>query len=99
MTKDAFEENQTPKVDLEMFEVGLGSAIYLRLRGAEGDIRILADGGVGHGYPEDHTLSKLNAAFKREKCEKPRIDLLIATHYDEDHLKGLGSGPIEFHSQ
>lgn len=86
---DAIEEYQTSKIDLEMFEVGLGSSIYLRLRGADGDIRILADGGVGHGYPEDHVLNKLNDVFKREKVTEPRIDLMIATHYDEDHLKGL----------
>ena len=86
---EVIEENQTSKVDLEMFEVGLGSAIYLRLRGADGDVRILADGGVGRGYREDHVLTKLNAVFKREKVAEPRIDLMIATHYDEDHLKGL----------
>lgn len=86
---DAIEEDQASKVDLEMFEVGLGSAIYLRLRGADGDIRILADGGVGHGYREDHVLTKLNEVFKREKVAEPRVDLMIATHYDEDHLKGL----------
>jgi hypothetical protein len=86
---DAIEDDQTSKVDLEMFEVGLGSAIYLRLRGKDGDIRILADGGVGHGYSEDHVLTKLEAVFKREKVEERRIDLMIATHYDEDHLKGL----------
>ncbi|MBU2956115.1 hypothetical protein Q4511_16060 [Paracoccus sp. 1_MG-2023] len=86
---DAIEDYQPSKVDLEMFEVGLGSAIYLRLRGADGDIRILADGGVGNGYVEDHVLTKLNAVFEREEVAEPRIDLMIATHYDEDHLKGL----------
>lgn len=77
------------QINLEMFEVGLGSALYLRLCGAEGDVRILADGGVGRGYKDDHVLTKLHDVFVREGVTEPRIDLMIATHYDEDHLKGL----------
>lgn len=80
---------EASQIDLEMFEVGLGSAIYLRLRGGDGDIRILADGGVGRGFSEDHVFTKLKTVFAREGVTEPRIDLMIATHYDEDHLKGL----------
>lgn len=77
------------EIEMEMFEVGLGSSIYTRLRRDDGDVRILADGGVERrrGFTEDHVLNKLVPLLKREGAD--RLDLVIGTHYDEDHLRGL----------
>lgn len=76
-------------IELEMFAVGLGSSIYLRCRSETGDIRILADGGVGHGISEDTVESRLSTILSDENAD--RIDLIVGTHYDEDHLRGLVS--------
>jgi len=84
------------RIELEMFEVGLGSSIYLRLRRSDGDLRILADGGVGQGYRLGHVQSKVADLLKHEDAS--RLDLVIGTHYDEDHLRGLKpilDSPIE----
>lgn len=75
-------------IEIEMFEVGLGSSIYLKLSHSDGDVRILADGGVEHGVDADHVLDKLGPVLAREGGER-RIDLVVGTHYDEDHLRGL----------
>lgn len=74
-------------IELEMFEVGLGSSIYVRLKRSDGDVRILADGGVDRGYAHDHVQIKLDSLLREEGAE--RIDLIVGTHYDEDHLRGL----------
>lgn len=79
---------QLADIELEAFEVGLGSSIYLRLDAPGRDVRILADGGVGRGFAEDHVLGKLEGVFRAEAGDR-RIDLVVGTHYDEDHLRGL----------
>lgn len=76
-------------IELEMFAVGLGSSIYLRCRSETDEIRILADGGVGHGISETLVERKLSTILDNENAD--RIDLIIGTHYDEDHLRGLVS--------
>lgn len=74
-------------IQLDMFEVQLGSAMLLSFKVAGRNVRVLADAGVkASGYAADHVLQKLNQIFG----EGPRrIDLIIGTHYDEDHLLGL----------
>lgn len=74
-------------IELEMFAVGLGSSIYLRCRSETDEIRVLADGGVGHGISETLVERKLSTILCDENAD--RIDLIIGTHYDEDHLRGL----------
>lgn len=74
-------------IQLDMFEVQLGAAILLSF-GIDGrKVRVLADAGVkASSYAADHVLQKLNQIFG----DGPRrIDLIIGTHYDEDHLVGL----------
>ena len=80
--------SQVPEIEIEMFEVGLGSSIYVRLRHPDGNVRILADGGIERGLPEDRVLRNLMSVLTKESEER-RIELVIGTHYDEDHLRGL----------
>lgn len=74
-------------IQLDMFEVQLGAAILLSFNINGRSVRVLADAGVkASGYAADHVLQKLNQIFG----DGPRrIDLIIGTHYDEDHLLGL----------
>jgi hypothetical protein len=74
-------------IQLDMFEVELGAAILLSFNVNGRKVRILADAGVkASGYAADHVLQKLNQILG----DGPRhIDLIIGTHYDEDHLLGL----------
>lgn len=74
-------------IQLDMFEVQLGAAILLSFNVNGRNVKILADAGVrASGYAADHVLQKLNQIFG----DGPRrIDLIIGTHYDEDHLLGL----------
>jgi hypothetical protein len=41
------------------------------------------------GYKVDHVHKKLNSAFVSFDNKDRRIDLIIGTHYDADHLEGL----------
>jgi hypothetical protein len=75
-------------IQIDMFEVQLGAAILLQFMGEGAPVRVLADAGIkASGYPpervRDRLLPILDAGGGR------RIDLIIGTHYDEDHLNGL----------
>lgn len=74
-------------IKLDMFEVQLGAAILLSFEVEGRNVKVLADAGVkASDYAADHVLQKLNKIFS----DGPRrIDLIIGTHYDEDHLLGL----------
>ena len=79
-------------IQIDMFEVQLGAGLLLQFRTPQGRVvRILADAGVGtaRNYPADHVHKKLNAAFADFGDSPRRIDLMVGTHYDADHLKGL----------
>lgn len=73
-----FELAPSDKVKIDFLDVGQGSAILIL---APGDNQVLIDGG-----PSDAVLAKLGQAlpvFDR------KIELLILTHPDSDHLSGL----------
>lgn len=75
-------------IQVDMFEVQLGAAILLQFWVDGKPIRVLADAGVkASGYRTDHVLNKLLPMVPEGK--KFHIDLLIGTHYDEDHLTGF----------
>lgn len=77
-----------PDIQLDMFEVQLGAAILLQFKTDTGLVRVLADAGVkAKGYSSDHVLKKLLPLL--DETGERRIDLVIGTHYDEDHLIGL----------
>lgn len=76
-----------PEIQVDMFEVQLGAAILLTFDNDGDTVRVLADGGVrAAGYRPDHVHTKLKQLIG---CDAFRIDLIIGTHYDEDHLNGL----------
>ena len=73
-----FELAPSDKVKIDFLDVGQGSAILIL---APGDNQVLIDGG-----PSDAVLTKLGQTlpiFDR------KIELLILTHPDSDHLSGL----------
>lgn len=73
-----------------MFEVQLGSAMLLQFFTENQTISVLADAGVkASNYSLDHVKQKLPEAFGVGNEDPKRIDLIIGTHYDEDHLSGL----------
>ena len=74
-------------IQVDMFEVQLGASLLLQFK-TPGDeiVRVLADAGQGGLNPNVHTKLKKEL----ETVEQPhRIDLLMGTHYDADHLDGL----------
>ncbi|HEY6123476.1 MAG TPA: hypothetical protein VIV63_02405, partial [Steroidobacteraceae bacterium] len=79
------------KIQVDMYAVGLGAAILVQYRLEDGKVvRVLADGGMGHGgYPVDGVHDRIADAFTSFGDDESRIDLIIGTHYDGDHLKGL----------
>lgn len=72
-------------IRIDMFHVELGAALLLRFEDERGaPVTVLADAGAhGGGFAPDHVLRKLRAVMGAGEI---RIDLLIATHYDSDHL-------------
>jgi hypothetical protein len=77
-------------IQVDMFEVQLGAALLLQFQTPDGSVRVLADAGVkAGGYPVDHVHRKLPEAFESFGDPARRIDLMVGTHYDEDHLVGL----------
>lgn len=80
-------------IQVDAFEVQLGAAFLLQMRDSSGaPVRVLADAGIKRSasYALDHVEKKLPgaiAAFSTSRTDE--IDLLIGTHYDEDHLAGL----------
>lgn len=78
------------KIQIDMFEVQLGSAILLQFITGDKLIRVLADAGIhAKGYPINHVHQKLPDSFAAFGNDKKYIDLIIGTHYDKDHLDGL----------
>ena len=79
---------QGPMIQVDMFEVQLGASLLLQFQTAEGEtVRVLADG--GKGLPVSDIHEKLLDAMDSFGDDQRRIDLLVGTHYDADHLDGL----------
>lgn len=79
-------------IQVDTFAVGLGASILVQVALPTGEsVTILADGGVGSSHSPDEVHKKLDEAFKafRGTNGPRRIDLIVGTHYDGDHLKGL----------
>lgn len=76
------------EIQIDMFEVQLGSALFFQFKTKNNDVvRVLADAGISAaGYPKEHVRDKLPGAIN---SDDKRIDLIIGTHYDADHLDGL----------
>ena len=80
-----------PSIQIDMFEVQLGAGLLVQFRTCDQVVRVLADAGVhASGYPKDHVHRKLTDAFESfDASASRRIDLIVGTHYDADHLDGL----------
>jgi hypothetical protein len=77
-----------PDIQVDMFEVQLGAAILLQLKTDRGLVRILADAGIkASGYDRAQVHKRLLPIL--DASGDRRIDLILGTHYDEDHLNGL----------
>ena len=77
------------KIQIDMFEVQLGAAVLLQFNDDGMPVTVLADAGVkASRYPPEHVRDKVLAILDARGGER-RIDLIIGTHYDEDHLNGL----------
>ena len=75
-------------IQVDMFEVQLGASLLLQFEAKDGpSIRVLADG--GQGPPISDIRQKVSNAFRSFGDGQRRIDLLLGTHYDADHLDGL----------
>ena len=68
-----------------MYAVELGAAMLLQFETADGIVRILADAGRKSHRVND----RLGDSIKAFGGDKLRIDLIVGTHYDADHLDGL----------
>ena len=75
-----------PDIQIDMFEVQLGAAVLLRMKdSAGGSVTVLADGGINSAnYNRDHVAQKLKSILPAQQ-----IDVMVGTHYDQDHLAGL----------
>jgi len=71
-----------------MFEVQLGAAVFIQFKTVDGNVNVLADAGVkASSYPVDAVHKRLLKIL--DDTGGRRIDLIVGTHYDEDHLNGL----------
>jgi len=78
-------------IQIDMFEVQLGAAMLLQFRTSKRRVvKVLADAGIkASEYPLDHVHRKLRGCFDNFGNHNARLDLIIGTHYDADHLDGL----------
>ncbi|KSV75590.1 hypothetical protein N185_17270 [Sinorhizobium sp. GW3] len=77
-----------PDIRIEMFEVQLGSALFLQFRTLDGNVNVLADAGIkASGYDVGTVHGRLSEVLNETGSR--HLDLIIGTHYDEDHLAGL----------
>ncbi len=73
------------KIQVDMFAVELGLAVLLQFNTNDDSICVLADAG-SKKYKINDRLPK---AMSPQVGDRRRIDLVIGTHYDGDHLNGL----------
>lgn len=72
---------------VEALPAGPGDALLLEWGPSEADVhRMLIDGGVGSTYP---TLRERLSKLPTDDKGRRRIDLLVITHIDNDHIEGI----------
>lgn len=79
------------EIQIDMYEVQLGASLLLQFKDKKDcNIKVLADAGISKikGYTQGHVHTKLLHTLGDSNGAK-RLDLIIGTHYDEDHLNGL----------
>lgn len=77
-------------IQVDMYPVGLGSAMLVQFSVDGECVRILADGGIDH-HKDVNTVhdALVNNQDLKDSEDGVRLDLVIGTHYDFDHLSGL----------
>ncbi len=73
------------KIQVDMFAVKLGLSVLLQFKSEGKTVSVLADA----GSKKYKVNKKLKGAIEARTDGKLRIDLMIGTHYDSDHLNGL----------
>jgi beta-lactamase superfamily II metal-dependent hydrolase len=76
---------------IRAYNVGCGDCVYVRIPGPDGGFNILIDCGK---KGDDELLKKAVEHLAKElpvgsTPEKRRLDLIVATHRHEDHIKGF----------
>lgn len=71
-----------PRLQIEMLPAGHGDALWVEWTAEANRSRVLIDGGPGKSYPA--LLSRVG----RLPTDDRRIDLLVITHIDTDHIDG-----------
>jgi beta-lactamase superfamily II metal-dependent hydrolase len=76
---------------IRAYNVGCGDCIYVRIPGPDGDFNILIDCGK---KGDDALLKKAVEHLAQElpvgsTPQRRRLDLIVATHRHEDHIKGF----------
>ena len=72
------------RLEVEIFPAGIGDALLLRCVSGNRSTNILVDGGVPSTY-EDYIARRLHEFHSQGE----RLDLLIVTHIDTDHIGGV----------
>lgn len=71
---------------LKILKAGSGDCMLLRFDGNDGKPKnILIDGGRDQNEFDKHILPEIEALVSKGEC----LDLIIGTHIDQDHIKGL----------
>ena len=77
-------------IKITMYSVGLGAAMLLEFRRSDRTVTVLADGGdAGAGVRVAEEVTDALGPIGGAAGPARPLDLVIGTHYDEDHLDGL----------
>ena len=67
-----------------------GDSIWISFKNNESHKNILIDGGVGNTYTStSNAKGELFSVFEQIRKDKQFIDLLVLTHFDDDHIGGI----------
>jgi beta-lactamase superfamily II metal-dependent hydrolase len=75
---------------IRSYNVGCGDCIYIRIPGGDHGFHILLDCGTKSGAaPLEVAVTQLKTMLPMTGGGKRRLDLMVATHRHEDHIKGF----------
>ncbi|MBI4906648.1 MAG: metallohydrolase [Acidobacteria bacterium] len=78
------------KLLIRAYNVGCGDCIYVRIPGGKDGFHILIDcGKKGGDELLKSSIEHLKTELPKGKGKKKRLDLIVATHRHEDHIKGF----------
>ena len=81
------------KTDIKVLRAGYGDCIFIGLISDIGEFNILIDGGLratyNNVYDRRNPVGPLKVLISDLKEQQRKIDLLILTHVDDDHVLGI----------